>query len=190
MNVDHPRFFSFFLSCAFIIWKWVLSVLMELTAVWWIRIQRIRNFSATRIRIRKKMDPDPQRAKHRPKSSENDKRSPFFWLKQCDVAVFYSYIIWPSILKGIKFTKKLLNFSILGQIQAGILKTGSGAKLSGSATLTYRAPAWPYLSFNRMVFNSKAFTNTFSFVFLCYCLPISCFFRYLSLFIHISHTIS
>ena len=39
------------------------------------------------------------------------------------------------------YKKKFLNFSILGQIQegsgsgSGILKTGSGAKLSGSSTL-------------------------------------------------------
>ena len=60
------------------------------------------------------------------------------------MAIFYSYIIWPSstnlvsTLKGKKILqKKVWNFSILGQIQAG---SGSGIfgfceKLPESATL-------------------------------------------------------
>ena len=77
------------------------------------------------------------------------------------MAIFHSYMIWSSSKKFAstlkrrkKFKKKIWNFSILGQIQAGsgsgILKTGSGAKFSGSVTLEISIYAHDYKCFNEV----------------------------------------
>ena len=86
------------------------------------------------------------------KSYLNFRREDLFLLKKCNMAIFYSYKIWSlsknlvSTLKRMK--KKRKKNPIFGQIQAGsdfFLKTGSGAKLSGSATLHCDATFRGYL---------------------------------------------
>ena len=107
------------------------------------RIHRIWDLSATRIRILKEQNIDQNHQKIRLKLCEED-----FFVKKG----YYGNILF--LYKIINFErnkndkKKNLKFSILGQIQ-GIMKTGSGAQLSGSATLDLNGGSY----FNKLLFD-------------------------------------
>ena len=95
----------------------------------------------------KKLNVDQNHQKIIPKFFERR----LFFVKKSYMAIFNSYIKWSSsknlvtTLKGIKSTQEIMKFLIFGQFQAGsgsdfkFFKkdpgSGTGAKLSGSATL-------------------------------------------------------